>query len=155
MPCKGFNSRKAQPRQLIEQLWEAGLKPHLHLSSSSGEAKARSGPEDRAATPECAVSIFPAPAMADGGFPAFRAGEQAQREMPVCCSKGQSSHGWERRGAAGFQPPSPRAIWGSSDLPQHFISPVLYLMWIVAWGEVIRPRLCSSHPLLLLLLLLL
>lgn len=79
VPCKGFNPGKVQPRPihtltaiflLTEQLWEAGLKPHLHLSSSSAEAKARSGPEDRAATPERAVSILSAPAMADGRFPA-------------------------------------------------------------------------------------
>lgn len=78
MLCRGFNPRKAQPRPvhtltaiflLVEQLWKSGLKPQLHLSNSSGEAKACSGPEDRAATPERAVSLFPAPATADGRFP--------------------------------------------------------------------------------------
>lgn len=75
VPCKGLNPPKAQPRPIhtltaIFLLWEVGLKPHLHLSSSSGEAKARSGAEDRAVTPQCAISIFPTPAMADGRIPA-------------------------------------------------------------------------------------
>lgn len=64
---------------------------------------------------------------------------------------GHSSHGWGGRGAAGFHLQSPQAIWDSSDLPEHFINPILYSMQNVAWGEVIRPGLCSSHPLLFLL----
>lgn len=64
---------------------------------------------------------------------------------------GHSSHGWGGRGAAGLHLQSPQAIWDSSDLPEHFINPILYSMQNVAWGEVIRPGLCSSHPLLFLL----
>lgn len=99
MPCDGFNPRKAHPRPICtltaifllkEQLWEVGLKSHLHLSTSSGEAKARLRSEDRAATPECAVSIFSAPAVSDGGFPApegWRAGTEGDARLPQSGAK--------------------------------------------------------------------
>jgi len=88
--------------------------------------------------------------MADDGFPTPQ-GWGAGTEGDVCLPQsGQSSHGWEGRGAAEFQPPSPGTTWGSSDLPQHLVDPLFSLKWIIAWERLSNhgsaPHILSSPP---------